>query len=129
LTVKKRIRDVEERSRANKKWYRGTRAKAYRKNPKKYLWDVAKKRAQRFGVEFTITPEDIVVHSVCPITQQPVAIFTNKISTSMSLDRVDNSKGYVPGNVHAISRRANLRKSDLTKQEVRNLLQYMELYS
>ena len=41
-----------------------------------------------------------------------------------SLDRRDNSKGYVRGNVRVISWRANSRKSDLTALELWQIYRY-----
>lgn len=42
-----------------------------------------------------------------------------------TLDRWDNSKGYVPGNVFVISWRANKLKADATLDEVLHLARYM----
>lgn len=110
----------------NRRYERTTRRDQYRADPKKYLWAVAKSRAKKFGVEFTIKPSDIVLYTTCPVTGEELDCITNNIRTGMSLDRIDNSRGYIPGNVAIISRRANLRKSDLTIGEVKNLLKYME---
>jgi hypothetical protein len=112
----------------NKKWYNGKRAELYKRDPKKYLWSVAKQRAKLLGKEFTITPEDIICTGYCPVTGVKLDLETNKLNTSMSLDRVDNSKGYIPGNVVVVSRWANLRKSDMTLGDVQRLLAYMENY-
>ena len=43
-----------------------------------------------------------------------------------TLDRIDNSKGYVQGNVAWISFRANQAKSDTTAEEIRGLAEYIE---
>jgi hypothetical protein len=45
---------------------------------------------------------------------------------SFSIDRVDNSRGYTKDNTRVISFLANGRKGDLTVEQVRNLLAYME---
>lgn len=45
---------------------------------------------------------------------------------SPSVDRIDNSRGYVKGNVAIISNKANTKKGELTIDEVRSLLIYME---
>jgi hypothetical protein len=42
------------------------------------------------------------------------------------LDRVDNTKGYVKGNVIVVSRRANVLKKDATLNELRQLADYYE---
>lgn len=43
-----------------------------------------------------------------------------------SLDRKDNSKGYVPGNVFIISHRVNTLKGSISLEELRALLKYMK---
>jgi hypothetical protein len=43
----------------------------------------------------------------------------------MSLDRVDNDKGYITGNVRVISRKANLMKSSLTIDILKKLIKYI----
>jgi len=43
-----------------------------------------------------------------------------------SIDRVDNSKGYVPGNVRIISWRANRLKNDATVEEMELIIKYMK---
>lgn len=45
---------------------------------------------------------------------------------SPSLDRRDPSLGYVKGNVGVISDRANLLKSNMTLEELKKLVSYME---
>ena len=41
-----------------------------------------------------------------------------RLENSASLDRIDNVKGYIPGNVQVISWRANRVKSDATLDEL-----------
>ena len=45
---------------------------------------------------------------------------------SYSLDRIDSSKGYIPGNVWVISRRANAIKSDATLEELELLVKNLK---
>lgn len=87
----------------------------------------ARGRALREGVPFTITLEDIPpCDGICPITLEP--IFRSKglhFNNSPSLDRIDNSKGYEPGNIRVISYRANSRKGDLSYEEIKRLWDYV----
>lgn len=41
-----------------------------------------------------------------------------------SLDRHDNTLGYIPGNVYVISRRANTLKNDATAEELEAVVRY-----
>lgn len=85
----------------------------------------AKSRAGRKGLEFSITMEDVVIPDKCPILG--IYISTKyklrRGENSPSLDRIDNTKGYVPGNVRVISWRANRLKNDATPEELQLLAQ------
>ena len=88
-------------------------------------------RAKRQGRKFTITSADIIVPSHCPVLgiklQSGMGQFKNgKIDNSPSVDRWNNKKGYVSGNVFVISHRANQLKRDATVQEIERLLVYMK---
>lgn len=101
--------------------------RARREDPQSYMFKQVKSRAKRLGIDFTITKEDIVIPEYCPILNIPLKIGEGKISpNSPSLDRVDNSLGYIPGNVRVISFKANRYKSDLSIDDIKNLLKYME---
>ena len=97
------------------------------------LYYAARQRANMKGHEFTITLDDIVVPECCPVFGFKLAptIGQGRLPLSMlerspSLDRIDNSKGYVPGNVCVISLRANNVKKDATLNELKALVRYME---
>lgn len=93
----------------------------------KHLYTFAKKRSRLYNIEFNITEDDIFVPTTCPITGLELKRGQGKIiPNSPTLDRVDNSLGYVPGNVRVISNKANRQKGDLTRAEVERLLQYMD---
>jgi hypothetical protein len=84
-------------------------------------------RAKKKGLEFTITVEDIVVPTHCPILGMEMSRGTlTERAASPSLDRIDNSKGYIQGNVQVISLRANRMKNDATIQELKALITYLE---
>ena len=48
---------------------------------------------------------------------------------SASFDRVDNTKGYIPGNVLVISWRANRIKNDGTAQEHRQIADFIDKHN
>lgn len=96
------------------------------------LLSSARGRAKRLGREFSITADDLLpLPDFCPVLGIPINYMGAKryggfIEDSPSIDRVDSSKGYVPGNVRIISWRANSIKSDATIDELRRVLKYME---
>lgn len=47
---------------------------------------------------------------------------------AVSLDRVDNRRGYVRGNVAVICSTCNVRKRDMSEDDLRQLLAYIESY-
>lgn len=97
-------------------------------NPAKVLLSSAKQRAKRKGWDFNLTLEDIVVPERCPVLG--ILLFGRghgvPMANSATLDRLDNSKGYVKGNVTVISWRANALKKDATVEEVEKLLMWMK---
>ncbi len=95
-------------------------------NTVQFLLYEAKRRAKRKGIEFTITVDDVNLPSMCPVLGIPLIFGTSKIrDTSPTLDRTDNSRGYVPGNVKIISWRANTLKSSGTLDEHQKIVDYM----
>lgn len=96
----------------------------YLYNPKWYLLRDAKRRARKAGVPYTITEDDITISSHCPILG--VEMRRGSREYAPSLDRINPSLGYVPGNVVVISNRANRIKNDATVDEIRLLLDWLE---
>jgi hypothetical protein len=84
--------------------------------PERGLWRAAKLRAKNSGLEFNLDISDIVIPDVCPILK--TKFVTNTMSAA-SVDRIDNSKGYIKGNIQIISRRANTMKGDCTPEQLR----------
>lgn len=87
----------------------------------------AKDRAKVRGLEVTITVDDVCVPSHCPVLGIP--LFRSKGQpgpNSPTIDRIDNTRGYVPGNIMVISLRANIIKRDATIDELKAIVRYME---
>lgn len=82
-----------------------------------------KARAKRKNMDFDLTPKDIMMPIICPVLGIPLEYVQGKGGSwnSPSLDRIDNSKGYVKGNVQIISKRANSIKSDASFDEIEKM--------
>ncbi len=98
-----------------------------KRHPKKYLIRLAKYRAKIFGREFDITDDDFEIPEFCPILGVKLTDVREASTKESSpcLDRIDNSLGYVKGNVAVISFRANKFKSNFTNQEIASLYKYV----
>ena len=94
-------------------------------HPAKYLVWCARHRAKNTGVAFSITEQDISMPKECPILGIPLFMGGLHNPNSPSIDRIDNEKGYVSGNVHVVSYRANVLKKDATPQELRLLAKWI----
>lgn len=108
--------------------YRKRQSAARRqKDPVRYLLNQCRYRSKKLGIAFDIEKDDLVIPDVCPVFNIPL-FFTpgRRTHNSFSLDRWDNTKGYVKGNVHVISWKANMYKGDLTLEEVERLYNYMK---
>lgn len=132
-----RDRNLEKKSEASRKWYLNNKEKMkewYKKryykrkleDPIGYLLNRVKIKATREKREFNLTREDIVIPAVCPILLIPIRLNDERMNkNSVSIDRVDNSKGYIKGNVKLISLRANAHKSDMSKEDIQRLYEYV----
>ena len=89
------------------------------------LFNGARYRAAKNGIAFSIRVEDVVIPDVCPVLGLPLSQGIGKLcDTSPTLDRIVNSRGYVPGNVAVVSWRANAIKKDATVAELRKLVKF-----
>lgn len=100
-----------------------------RRDVKSHLVKRAKRRARKAGMEATITVRDLVWPTHCPVLgieldYQPNGQRDSRNPGNPSLDRWDNTKGYVPGNVFVISMRANVLKSNATAAELEAVMRY-----
>lgn len=95
----------------------------------KHMLHNASIRAAKKGIEFNITEDDIIIPNKCPLLEVPLKIGTkDNYEYSPSLDRKDNTRGYVKGNVWIISKKANSMKNSATAEELnvfcKNVLRY-----
>lgn len=97
----------------------------HRKNhPELYLYHHAKIRAKKLGLEFDLDKTDIVIPDVCPYLGIRLEIHVGVSGkkgpkqNSPSVDRIDNTLGYIKDNVEVISYRANRLKNDGTPHEI-----------
>ena len=85
--------------------------------------------AKERGLEHTIRPHDIVIPEFCPVLgiklRECKGDGTGFKDDLASLDRLDSSRGYVPGNVRIISWKANRLKSNNTIETLEQILKYM----
>ena len=123
--IEYRKKNREKRLEESKNFYESNRKIRFKNDPQYYLWYVARTRSRQKNSEFTITKEDIIIPETCPILDIPLTKGDGYLHNAMSLDRVDNNKGYIPGNVRVISRRANLMKSSLTLDILEKIIKYI----
>lgn len=93
--------------------------KEWRKNnPEKSLWHQVKARCKRSGLDFNIEVSDIILPEVCPVFGFKLQIGPENKDNSPSIDRINNSLGYVKGNIQIISMLANRMKTNATKEQL-----------
>lgn len=89
-----------------------------RNNPDAQLYYQAMYSAKTRGLEFSITRQDIIIPEFCPYLGFKLTNDKGRQSSNISIDRIDNTKGYVPGNVQVISYLANMMKHNATLAEL-----------
>ena len=96
------------------------RKKRYYKNPSRTIWIEAKNRANKVQLPFDIEPEDCAIPEFCPVLGIKLIAKGGgtRNDATPTLDKLNPSKGYVKGNVHVISWKANRLKSNCNEPEV-----------
>jgi hypothetical protein len=90
-------------------------------SPEVRMYRRAKARAAKGGLDFNIDKEDIQIPTHCPVLGIPLVVHKGTSGgkdDSPALDRVDNSKGYVKGNILVISHLANMMKSSANVEQL-----------
>jgi hypothetical protein len=96
-------------------------------SPLKARFSRLKSGAKDRGIEFNLIFEDMVWPSHCPIFGVELRYDAKGNDPyGASVDRIDNNKGYVVGNIHIISRRANTIKNDASIDDLKRLVDYFE---
>lgn len=101
-------KDNPERRRETERRYR-------EKDPIRYLLHTTKYNAKAKGLEWNLSRNDIFIPEKCPVFNTD---FKHGTWYAMSVDRIDSTKGYIPGNVQVISRLANSMKQHATNDEL-----------
>jgi hypothetical protein len=143
-TVRKKDRAAQKKRRADHpeecKLYRESYQKKNKKKnqardkdrmlnrPEYFLFSSARYRAKKRKLEFNITEQDIIdllnKTKQCPLRKVSFTRGQNGKANdnSISLDRSDNTKGYIKGNIQIISYRANIIKNNLTLLMFKNIV-------
>ncbi len=85
-----------------------------------------KARAIKRWFEFTIKPEDVVLTKVCPVLGTDFTYGETLSDTTLTIDRIDPEKGYIPGNVVVISHKANRIKNNASAEEIEKVLLWLK---
>lgn len=88
------------------------------KDPIKAMLQGLKGNARRANLPFELTAEDIIIPDACPVLGIPLFFSVVRTYNTPSVDRINNTNGYVVGNIVVCSWRANMLKKDATVDEL-----------
>lgn len=108
-------KEYRKRNKEKQAQYSKSAAQRRRLDPAKHMYTNTKSSANKRGLDFNLTKEDIIIPINCPVLNVPLVWRTWYCP---SIDRIDNSKGYVKGNIQVISRKANTMKNNASKEEL-----------
>ena len=97
-----------------------------------YTLNRIKQRAKRQNIPFSLTEADIIFPTHCPLLGTElipkIGLLLDDCNT-ISIDRIDNSLGYVPGNIQILSVKANRMKNNASAMELETFCKnYLNLY-
>lgn len=120
--------DAVYKATIRKKQYEN-KLKAKQDNLQLHIWKQIKSRVAGRGLEFNIEVHDIYIPPICPILGIPLIVSKGRpTDNSPSVDRLDNSKGYIKGNILVVSYRANRLKSNSNLSELQLLVDNYKKY-
>ena len=93
-------------------------------------WQASQRRAKKKNLKHTIKLKEVKSlypqDNKCPVFKTPFIFGGGLNEFSPSLDRINNKKGYVSGNVQWISAKANTIKRNATIKELYALADYLK---
>jgi hypothetical protein len=99
------------------------------RHPERTLLIQARARSKKKEIHFDLAEKDIVIPENCPVFGFKLEWNLGKgaggQANSISLDRIDNNKGYIPGNVQVISSLANRMKAAATPEQLVQFAQWV----
>lgn len=108
---------AKQARRANPERYREILKRYRLKHPERKLFYSARQRAKKTGIAFDIEITDIIIPEYCPLLELKLEML-GQCDNSPSIDRIDNSKGYIKGNIWVISFKANRMKNTASLDEL-----------
>lgn len=93
------------------------------RQPISYLLIRCRIRAKKKNLEYNLSREDIVIPKFCPVLGIKITFGQEKYN-SPSIDRIDNNKGYIKGNIIVVSVKANELKRDSSFEERQQLVDF-----
>lgn len=91
--------------------------KSRKNNPERSILSKARTSSKSRGLEFNLTIEDIIIPEVCPYFNVPLNPW-GPLDFVPSIDRIDNNKGYIKGNIEIISYLANKMKHTANREQL-----------
>lgn len=95
---------------------------------RKRLWSRRRREARGRGLEFNLTLDDLLVPLCCPVLGIPLIPNSKSgpCANSPTVDRIDNTQGYVPDNIVVVSSKANRMKNNGNLAELKQVLLWMK---
>ena len=114
----------KEKARRSYRNNKSSTVERYKKNPDKKMYQNIKAKAKLKNIPFNLDEEDIKIPTLCPVLGIPLIPFSNS-DNSPTVDKYIPQLGYIKENINIISRKANLIKTNATKEDIKKLFDWM----